>query len=163
VTLLAPGGDDLVSGCVVSGGGYLAGTMLTTAGTYTIQVAPKGTTTGKLSIRLIADVDQTGTITAGGAPVTATVAQPGATSSFTFQGTAGEKVSVAISGSTLGQQCDLVALDGSGGSRLAGDDCVIDGVGSIASTALPTTGTYTIVVDPGNTDTGHLVLQLSGS
>jgi hypothetical protein len=162
VSLIAPNGNDVASACVVSSAGYLDGTMLTAPGTYTIQVAPKGTTTGKMSIRLITDVNQTGTITPGGSPVTATVTQPGATSSFTFQGTAGQKVSVTISGSTIGDQCDLVALRGPDGTKVASDDCVINGVGTIASTALPTTGTYTLVVDPEGTDTGHLTLHLSG-
>jgi len=163
VTLLAPDGNDIVSGCVVSGGGDLPATTLTVSGTYTIQVTPKGSTTGKMSIRLLIDVNQTGTITAGGPPVTATIALPGTTSSFTFQGTAGEKVSVAISGSTIANQCDMVALDGPGGAKLASDDCVIDGVGSIASTTLPTTGTYTLVLAPEGADTGHLALRLSSS
>ena len=163
IDLVAPNGDDIASGCVVDSGSYLSATPLTVSGTYTIQVAPKGPITGKLSIQLIDDVNQTGTITAGGPAVTATVAQPGATSSFTFQGGAGEKVSVAISGSTLAQQCDLVALDGPDGTKLASDDCVIDGTGSISPTALPSAGTYTIVVDPEGTGTGHLTLQLSSS
>jgi len=163
VSLVAPNGDDITSGCVVSGGGYLDATKLTVLGTYTIQVTPKGSTTGKLSIQLFTDANQTGPISVGGAPVTATVTQPGATSSFTFQGSAGQKVSVAISGSTLGQQCDLVALDGPDGTKIASDDCVIDGAGSISSTALPSTGTYTLVVAPEGTDTGHLTLRLSSS
>ena len=163
VTLVAPNGDDIESGCVVSGGGYLDATKLTVAGTYTIQITPKGSATGKLAIQLFTDANQTGAISVGGAPVTASITQPGATSNFTFQGSAGEKVSVAISGSTLADQCDLVALDGPGGGKLANDDCVIDGTGSIASTTLPSTGTYTLVVDPGGTETGRMTLQLSRS
>jgi hypothetical protein len=163
IALVAPNGDNISEGCIVDTDSFLDAATLTVSGTYTIQVAPKGSATGKLSIRLINDVDQTGTIAIGGAPVTATIGQPGATSSFTFQGGAGQKVSVAISGSTLTDGCDLVELDGPGGAKLANDGCVIGGSGSISSTALPTAGTYTLVVDPEGTDTGHLNLQLSSS
>jgi hypothetical protein len=103
--------------------------------------------------------DQVGAITVNGPEVTATIAQPGAEARFTFTGTAGQKVSVEAPASTLASQCSPLRLLGPDGKQIA-SGCVINGKGDIGSTTLPTTGQYTLVVDPGDRNTGQTRLAL---
>lgn len=98
------------------------------------------------------------------APGTPTAAQtttvdsrPGAPSTVPFDGTAGQKVYIAIS-STLPDSCaELVLRDPSG--QQIGASCIINGGGLIDTVTLPDTGTYTIVITPVGTATGHTTLR----
>ena len=103
-------GATLSSGCVINGVGDVRQTHLGAAGTYTITVDPDDAATGVLTLKLIRDVNQAGTIAVNGPSVTATIAQPGATSSFTFAGTAGQTVGLDVSGSTFDDQLSLIHI-----------------------------------------------------
>lgn len=154
-------GATLSSGCVINGVGYVRQTHLGAAGTYTITVDPDDAATGVLTLKLIRDVNQAGTIAVNGPSVTATIAQPGATSSFTFAGTAGQTVGLDVSGSTFDDQCGLVALLQPNGQEIA-SACSISGEGSIPTGTLPFTGQYTLVVNENAAGTGSVRLRLVG-
>ena len=156
--LLAPDGHELTHGCIIDGNGGIPSMVLSAAGTYTILLAPQDRTTGNSTVRLVVDHDQSGTISIGGPPVTATIAQSGAAARFTFAATAGQKVSIQISDSTFSDQCGVVLLEGPDGQRLT-DGC--SGNGSIPATTLPSTGQYALVVQLTSRDTGSLSLQLT--
>ncbi len=153
-------GGQLNTGCVINGEGDVDATVLKESGTYTVGFDPSAAVVGSVVFRLIRDTDEQGAIAIGGATVTATIGQPGAVSRFTFQGSAGQKVAVVATGSTLPSGCGLLQLrDAAAGTLTTG--CVLDGKGGIDSFALATTGSFTVVVDPEAADTGQVQLQLT--
>ncbi|MDI1460810.1 VWD domain-containing protein [Catellatospora sp. KI3] len=158
--LVGPSGATLNSGCVISGSGYVDGFVLPADGTYTIRVDPIERTLGSARLRLYAAADEVATLTPGGPPTTATVRQPGAVLVFRFSGTAGTSVRLTVTDSTLADQCSPLELRAPGGDLVA-TGCVIGGQGGIEPEPLPSTGTYTIVVDAVRGTSGVLTLSLS--
>jgi hypothetical protein len=77
---------------------------------------------------------------------------------LTFPATAGQKVFLDYT-STLPDSCGVVTLFDPIDNVLAGG-CVVDGKGFVDGIVLPTTGTYTVVVDPAGIDTGEIKLRL---
>lgn len=73
---------------------YLDATTLPTTGTYTILLDPDSNSIGTITLNLYNATTTTGTIVAGGSPVTAHIAAPGQNAAFTFSATAGQRVSL---------------------------------------------------------------------
>jgi hypothetical protein len=147
----------------MEGSGFIDATILPTTGTYTILVDPVSWAIGNLTLALYTVSDYTNSITAGGAPVTVPISTPGQNGLLTFAGTAGQKVSLVGSNGTIAGQilgCDVnVSILNPDNSVLAPATCM-EGSGFIDATTLPTTGTYTIRVDPVSFATGNLTLTL---
>jgi len=136
--------------------------LLPASGTYTVQFDPAVNHTGVAHLRVIVAHDQQGTITIGGPEVVATIGQAGAVSRFTFTGTAGQRVKVDATGATLPDECGIVSIVDVNGHGLA-SGCVINGKGGIETTngfALPSSGQYILVVDPGVRHTGSVHLSI---
>jgi hypothetical protein len=156
-----PGDRLLGSGCVINGVGDIEGTVLPADGTYTVVVDPNDRTIGTVHMQLFASRDQRDAITVNGQPVVATIGQPGLVIRYEFTGTAGTAVTVDATNATLPDQCSPIQLRDPA-ENLIGSGCVINGSGDIRPTVLPTTGTYTIVVDPSGAATGTVTLTLKG-
>ena len=162
VQLIAPNGQSLLGGCTTGGNGFIAATELKASGTYAVLVDPKNRDTCSATIQLIVDRDQTDTIAVGGPAVTADIAQYGAVSSFTFQGSAGQKVALRASGSTLPDQCDQVAVADASGNEL-GSICVSGRSGTGSAITLPASGQYSVLVHANARATGHISVRLVSS
>jgi YD repeat-containing protein len=158
VSLLKPDGTTLVSTTISTSGGSLdPTTTLPTTGTYTIVVDPIGLTTGSMTLTLTSPV--TGTITLDGASVPISLTKAGRTARYTFSGTAGQWVSLGLTSVTI--TSSTVTLLKPDGTTLAGPVTIgTTGGGLEPPSTLPTTGTYTIVVDPTGTNTGNMTLKL---
>ena len=154
-----PAGKEIASGCVGDGKGYIDSTQLSADGDYTVTLDPSNDAVGEATVRVIDIVDQDVGISADGSPVTATIGQPGAVSRLRFTGTAGQKVSVVVTSSTLPNQCGVLALRDRANKELA-RGCIIDGTGLIDTTTLRVAGEYTILVDPNDAATGDAQVQL---
>jgi len=74
-----------------------------------------------------------------------------------FDGTAGQRVSLTMSGVTIASS--TVTIYKPDGSTLASTSVNTSG-GFIDTRILPATGTYTILVDPASTNTGNMTLNL---
>jgi hypothetical protein len=98
----------------------------------------------------------------GGPEVTAVIAQAGAVARFTFAGSAGQRVEVEVSATTLPNQCSPLQLHQPDGTVLS-TGCVIGGVGDIAAVTLPEGGQYTLVVDPRDRTVGEATLRLAAA
>lgn len=158
VSLLRPDGLLLTSLEVGTLGGHMDPPPLPTAGTYTIVVDPR-INTGSATLTLSQDL--VGTITLDGPSVTTTISRAGQNARFTFDGTAGQQVSLNMTDVTIGPStcCSTTVstLDPSG-TVLASRQVGTSG-GSLNAT-LASTGTHTIRLDPG-INTGNMTLTLT--
>ena len=147
---------------------FIPGATLEGKGVYTIEVVPQGnnigTNTGSLTIALTQE-PANGTITADGPAVTFTASHTGGGQSYTFNGSAGEVVTVSAYNGTFPGNCDLgLYLIAPSGAVLVNAGCASQ-QDFIADTALAGAGTYTIALVPqGNnigSSTGSVTIALT--
>jgi hypothetical protein len=158
VSILKPDGSALATPVFMYATGFIDVKTLPTTGTYTIVVDPYGTSTGSLTLTLY-DVpsDFSGTITPGESSVTVPTTVPGQNGALTFSGTSGQRISLQAASGTFasGEYVNILKPDG---SSLVNP--YMYATGFIDVKTLPSTGTYTIAVDPDSTSTGSLTLTL---
>ena len=154
ITLLKPDGTSLVSTTVgTSGGGFEPPSTLPATGTYTIVVDPAGVNTGNITLKLMSYLS--GTLNLNGAATVSTISVIGQNARYTFTGTAGQWVSLGLTAVTI--TSSTVTLWKPDDTQLTATS-----VGSLdPPTALPTTGTYTVTVNPAANYTGNMTLTLS--
>ena len=163
VSIKKPDGTNLNSAVVDSGGGYIDTQTLPVNGTYTVLADPTNASTGSLTLQLYNVLaDYTDSIVPGGSAVTITTTSVGQGARVTFSGTANQRVFLRITGVSLTGGSPIwatVSIKKPDGSTL--DTNTVDNSGGIIDTnTLPVTGTYTIVFDPLNTNTGTATLTL---
>ncbi len=161
-SILKPDGTALGSTSICNGStGFVDSVTVPGPGTYTVLLDPQGTLTGSATLLLSAFLDVTGTITLG-TPVTATTTAPGQNARYTFSGTAGQQVSVKVTGSTypgcFGVTANLLKPDG---TSLGSNSTCNGATAFVDSLTLPSTGTYTVLMDPSGTNTGSATVLLS--
>jgi len=164
VTVKKPDGTTLaVSNFVSSGGAFINTQTLPVTGVYTIAVNPQDLNTGSVTLT-INDVsaDITNSIVPGGNSVTVTTTSAGQNALVSFDGNAGQRVSLKITGVTLtgGNGYVDVYLKKPDGSVLTSSSFINSSGGFLDVATLPVTGTYTILVDPQGTDLGSMTLTL---
>ncbi|MDC8449030.1 MAG: hypothetical protein LV473_11800 [Nitrospira sp.] len=158
VAILKPDGSKWESTTVGPSGGSLDPlTALPATGTYTIAVEPVSNYTGSMTIALSSPV--TGTIAIDGASVPVNLNKVGQTARYTFNGNAGQWVNLGLSSVSI--TSSAVTLLTSDGTILASTSVGTAGGGLEDRNPLPTTGTYTILVDPVGSYTGKMTLTLS--
>src|SRR5207249_536847 len=121
-------------------GGSLHVSSLPVTGTYTIMVLP-GPNIGNAPLTLSQDLN-VGTIQINGASVNITTTRQGQRARLTFSGTTGQRLTIGTVNAT--RQATYAVLN-PGGSQLASQ---VLSSGSLTVPPLPTTGTYTILMDP---------------
>jgi YD repeat-containing protein len=141
-------------------------TLLRSTATYTVVVTPVTAATSTGSVTLFdvpADFAATTAPTQGGATTTVHILKPGQNGQITFPGTAGNRVSLNAAGGTITgfiAGCDVnVSILNPDGTTLAPNTCM-EQSGFIDATTLPTSGTYTIFINPLSWSTGDLPLTL---
>ncbi|HEX6871133.1 MAG TPA: VWD domain-containing protein, partial [Micromonosporaceae bacterium] len=159
LALKAASGRMLAGGCLRAGQGEIDGTLLPDTGTYTIVVDPAGDATGTATVTITSTVDQVATVAADGPPVTLTIPAAGAVARAMFSATAGSRIYLEITGSTLPDQCGVPVVVGPSGSAvdigcLRGPTVTLDAI------TLASTGQYRIEVDPAGAGTGQLTVRL---
>ena len=150
--ILKPDATQLFSSFGCGSGMFVDPIQLPTTGTYTLIGDPSGNGTGQFNVQLYSVTDTTQSITVGGSSVVSTVGTPGQVNRLTFSGTAAQRISV--NSSTTFTTCwtlqilkpDTTQLFSSFG---CGSGMFVDPI------QLPTTGTYTIVLDPSGAGTGQ--------
>ncbi len=96
-------------------------------------------------------------ISPGGPPVTVTISTAGTTGTATFTGTAGQRVSLNLSGSTIPQyKVTLVKQSGPTVFTVSATKTAK----FVDTNTLPSNGTYKLTVDPNSSYTGKVTLQL---
>jgi YD repeat-containing protein len=131
--------------------------QLPITGTYAVNVDPTGSGTGTVTIAAYnVPSDATGTITAGGSSETMTITTPGQNGALTFSGTADDRVSLKINSGAVTGTVSILKPDGS----TLDDDPSGAFAGFIDANVLPTTGTYSVFVNPSAANTGSATLTL---
>jgi hypothetical protein len=158
VSILRPDGSKWEATTVGPSGGSLDPlTALPATGTYTIAVEPVSNYTGSMTLALSSPV--TGTIAIDGASVPVSLSKAGQTARYTFNGNAGQWVNLGLTGVSI--TSTAVTLLTSDGTILASTAVGTAGGALEDQNPLPTTGTYTILVDPVSSYTGNITLTLS--
>jgi hypothetical protein len=151
--LLDPTGNP-VGGSVFFGtsGGFVDTRTLPSTGTYSLTIDPPYMTTGSATFTLYnVPPDVTGTITPGSSFVTS-ISTPGQNANYTFDGTAGQRISLKIGPSTMSM--GYVSITGPAGVEVVSRTLFSSFETFVDARALPATGTYTLSIDPYNDATG---------
>jgi len=162
VTVLKPGGSTLSTpGWVGTSGAETDFPELPVSGTYTIVLDPDGANTGSATLTLSEDV--TGSVVIGGASSSVTMSRIGQNGRVSFAGTAGQRLGGALSNVTLGtgSASVYVTVLKPDGSTLSTPGWFGTSNGEFDLPVLPSTGTYSIFLDPNKFDTGSATLTLS--
>jgi hypothetical protein len=101
--------------------------------------------------------DLSGSLTVNGSAVGVSPGTPGQNGSYTFSGTASQLLTVRITSNTMSVLVKLLRPDG---TQMTSTTSVTSSF-NLAQQTLPTTGTYTVVVDPVGISTGSLNLAVT--
>ena len=130
---------------------------LPVTGTYTITVDPRDMQVGTLTFTLNPVPDDAGTTTIG-TPTTVTIGTIGEVAVRTFPATAGQKLTLTVTGNTI-PVADITVRDPNGNTAAflqASSPTAFRDVFTLS-----VTGTYTITVDPRDTQVGTLTFTLN--
>ncbi len=138
--------------------GFIEPVTLPVSGTYTVVLDGNSNSVGQLTLKLFTVVETTGTITADGAPVIASITTPGQRVLLAFSGTANQVVSLQATNATFVCTAATMYIRKADGTQLGAAN--ICGGGTISSTTLPVLGTYTVLLDGNSNSTGQVTLRL---
>ncbi len=136
--------------------GFLDTFTLPVTGTYTLIVDPAAQNTGGLTFTLGPVPDNTGTTTIGTA-TSVTIGTIGENAVRTFDATAGQKLTLTVTGNTIPGVSLIVRQPNNG---TVSSLFVSAATGFLDTFTLPVTGTYTLIVDPAAQNTGGLTFTL---
>jgi IPT/TIG domain len=152
--VFSPDGSLLTSGTVTGGGQGVQLPSLPRSGTYEVVVNP-GSNTGAATLTLAAPVQSS--LTIGGSTQTVNLNIPGQRALLTFAGTPSAYVSLTLSSVTLSAaHATIFAPDGSTVLSAA-----FGTAGATLSPQLPSTGTYTVLIDPSGPVSGSLGISVA--
>ncbi|MDB5932963.1 MAG: putative Bacterial pre-peptidase C-terminal domain protein [Massilia sp.] len=159
-SILKPDGTSLVAtGTTCSSPVFIDATPLPVGGTYTIVMNPSGTGIGSATFTVYeVPPDIAATTVIGAAALTVTTTVPGQNAIVSFSGTAGQQVTVRVTGNSMA--CAAFSLRKPDGSALV--STITCGASlNLAQQVLPTTGTYAIKGDPTGANIGSANLAVT--
>jgi hypothetical protein len=166
VSIRNTAGTELDSATVTALPGFIEPVTLPSTDTYTVFVDPTGIATGSVTLNLYSvAADVSGSISIGGSAVSVSLTSPGQIASYTFSGTSGQQITVNATSSNFRTPANTVSTVVV--KLLKPDGTVLTSKTSSGSTfslttqTLPTSGTYTVLVDPTSANTGSLSLNIS--
>jgi len=91
-----------------------------------------------------------------------TTTTPGQNALYTFRGVTGQSASVSTTGSTYtGCNAVVVSILKPDGTSLGSSGLCNTSSGSLGPLSLPSSGTYTVKIDPAGTNTGSATVTLT--
>ena len=151
--VLNPDGSGIGSAGMSSFTGFMDVKTLTSTGTHTVKVDPDSTNTGTAVLTLYdVPADESGTLTINGGAASPTITTAGQNGTYTFSGTASQTVTVRVTSNTMGVTVKLLRPDGTTMTQSITGSANFN----LAQQTLPTTGTYSVVIDPSSMQTGSL-------
>ena len=165
VSILKPDGSELIAASVTTAGGTLR-PVLPESGVYTIKVDPTGSIGGAMILGLT--LTPAPTLAVNGAVVSFALSSSVKTGQATFVGTAGQYINLGVSESAGGISVATVTILNPNGTSLTSGTLspvfTINGYWgavNLKPAALPTAGTYTVLVQHTTSGAGNLNLTLS--
>jgi hypothetical protein len=161
IYVVKPDGSNLVTSSMPPnwGGVFLEPVTLPATGAYSLFVDVAGQSVGAVTLwAWNMSADASGSLTIGGSSVSVSLATPGQNGSYTFSGTSSQQVTVSITSNTINPV--LVKLLKPDGSQLTSSQSGNSSF-NLSTQTLPTTGTYTIVIDPVGAATGSLNVSVT--
>lgn len=140
-------------------GAFREPVYLPTTGTYTVIVDPPYNYTATVSVTayLVAD-DVVGTLTTNGSTVPVTLTTVGQKAGLTFAASAGQQVTVRLTNNTMGQTTvRLLKPNGNLQTYRTSSSSSFN----LTTQTLSTAGTYTVEVDPNDTNLGGISMQVT--
>jgi hypothetical protein len=159
VAILKPDGTNLVTASTFgTSGKFVDKKALPVNGTYTIVIDPTNAVVGSATLTLYdVPADVAGSIAPGGASLTLTTTVPGQNAKATFAGTSGQRLSLKVAPTCCSLKVSIVKPDG---TNLVAATSIGTGGGFIDTKTLPSTGTYSVVVNPQSSPVGATTLTL---
>ena len=159
VTIYKPDGTMLANyNNVTPPSAFIDTVSLPGTGTYSIVVDAFDTRIGAMTLTLYSITDFSGSTTIGGSSVTVTLNTPGQNGQVTFSGTSGQLVTVHVTSNTIpGVTVKLLKPDGSQLTSTYSPSSSFN----LTQQTLPSTGSYTIVIDPNGPGTGSLNVNVT--
>jgi RHS repeat-associated protein len=161
VDLLKPDGSTLFGSHLVAGAEttqFMDTIELPTSGSYTFLVSPGANATGSMTLTAYdvpADATETATPSASGDTQHVTTTTPGQNAKVTFSGSAGQRISLRHIDDYTPYDNPQISLKAPDGADIATtSDSFLDTV------TLPSTGTYTITIDPHSLSAGTMTLTI---
>lgn len=160
VGIVSPSGTTLRSGAVGSVSEFVDPvTLATTSDNYAVVFDPINNNFGSVTLKLyVVPPDLIGHVMLNDPALGVNITTPGQNPRVTFDGAAGQQVTVRITGSTVGiLTLRLLRPDGTtlASSSFSGANF------SLATQTLPSAGTYAVVVDPFNANTGSFNVRVT--
>ena len=159
VSILNPNGSVLAPGNCMEGSGFIDVKTLGATGTYTIAIDPMEVAVGSVTLTLYSvPADASASVTVGGSSATLTTTAPGQNAQATFTGTASQQITVHVTGNSMGNV--TVKLLNPSGTQITSTTSSGSSF-NLSTQTLPTTGTYTIVIDPGGSSIGSITVNVT--
>jgi YD repeat-containing protein len=158
-----PNGPQIGFANVGLSGAVIDVSRLPVTDTYSIIIDPTADNTGSMTLNLSQVTDITGSLSAGGAAFPVNIATAYQNAKLTFAATAGQHLKLTVGNFNLSNTyAAIFKPDGTPLILNNGYTIVsLDSVGSISLPFLPVTGTYSVLVDPLDANTGSLDLTLT--
>jgi hypothetical protein len=151
-----------------SGSCDLPPTMFATTGAYLLDFDPNGTIA--VSCNVVLSTDASGTITVDAPPIVVTIARAGQNARYSFAGTAGQAVRIAVTGNTLDDgnattvnntMLSVFKPSSPNNAPFTNANFNTLASGATINATLPETGTYAITINPSGLDSGSLNLGVT--
>jgi YD repeat-containing protein len=153
-SVVNPDGSSLVSQPLASGA--MTVPPLPATGAYTILIEPDHGIPMSVTLALSSDI--AGSVVIGGAAVPVAIVEPWQHARLTFDATAGQRLDLGVTGSTLPNwRTTFLAPDGGTVMSQSGGN----GTATLHTPPLAQTGTYTLLLEPTDPSTGTLTYILS--
>ena len=152
ITVIDPDGNTVVSATASSSTPAIQLPELPDTGTYSIVIDP-GANTGSLAVSVAPPL--TGSLIIGGVTLPLSISPAGRRALVTFNGTAGQYVTLSISAVTLSGGT-LTIINPNGTTLISGST----NAGALRP-LLPATGTYTVFLNPAGAVGGNITLGLA--
>jgi hypothetical protein len=127
-------------------------------GTYLFVIDPSAANTGSTTLRSYdVPADATGSLTINGGTVGVTLSTPGQNALLTFAGTAGQNITVRVTGNSY--DCGSVSIVAPGGGGIGSTNSCAASFNVTAS--VTTTGTHTVKINPTDGATGSVTVEVT--
>lgn len=158
-SIVKPDGSNQLAPTTACGATFFAdAATLPLGGIYTVIMNPSAAGTGSATFALYEVLDASGAILVGAAPTPVSITVPGQNVDLSFSGSEGQKITVRITGNTVG--CQVYSLRRPDGSVQASTTSCSANV-NMAQQTLAASGSYSIRMDPSGAKTGNFNVAIT--